>query len=80
MNVNLKAASRAMDIAGPLPLMPIGDLTRDGVKTFVDAQRALMEAVTKTHEHKPAKPIAQRRRCVRRRLTRRMQWFRPEGE
>jgi len=55
MNVNLKAASRAMDIAGPLPLMPIGDLTRDGVKTFVDAQRALMEAVTKTHEHKPAK-------------------------
>jgi hypothetical protein len=52
MNVNLKAASRAMDIAGPLPLMPISDLTRDGVKTFVDAQRALMEAVTKTHEAK----------------------------
>lgn len=55
MNVNLKAASRAMDIAGPLPMMPIGDLTRDGVKTFVDAQRALMEAVTKTHDQKPAK-------------------------
>jgi hypothetical protein len=53
MNVNLKAASRAMDIAGPLPLMPLSDLTRDGVKTFVDAQRALMEAVTKTHEAKP---------------------------
>lgn len=49
VNTNLKAASRAMDIAGPLPLMPISDLTRDGVKTFVDAQRALMEAVTKTH-------------------------------
>jgi hypothetical protein len=55
MNVNLKAASRAMDIAGPLPLLPITDLTRDGVKTFVDAQRALMEAVTKTHDHKPVK-------------------------
>jgi hypothetical protein len=49
VNMNLKAASQAMDIAGPLPLMPISDLTRDGVKTFVDAQRALMEAVTKTH-------------------------------
>jgi hypothetical protein len=35
--------------------MPIGDLTRDGVKTFVNAQRALMEAVTKTHEPKPPK-------------------------
>ncbi|HZQ70707.1 MAG TPA: hypothetical protein VFA68_19425 [Terriglobales bacterium] len=63
MNVNFAAAGRAMDIAGPLPLMPISDLTRDGVKTFVDAQRALMEAVTKTRgEAKHAKPHQAKKR------------------
>ena len=49
MNVNLKAASRTMDIAGPLPLIPFSDLTREGVRTFVDAQKALMNAVAKPH-------------------------------
>ncbi|MBZ5720191.1 MAG: hypothetical protein LAO03_07395 [Acidobacteriia bacterium] len=49
MNVNLKTASRTMDVLGPLPIVPFTDLTREGVKSFVDAQKALMDAMTKPH-------------------------------
>ena len=49
MNVNLKTASKTMDVMGPLPIVPFTDLTREGVKSFVDAQKALMDAMTKPH-------------------------------
>jgi len=66
MYMNLKAAGRTIDIAGPVPIIPFSDLTREGVKTFVDAQKALMNAVAKPHNgHKPAKPYAGKKRAGR---------------
>jgi hypothetical protein len=52
-NMNLKAAGRTMNLVGPLPMVPFSDLTREGVKTFVNAQKAVMDAMT--HPHNGAK-------------------------
>ncbi len=49
VDANLKTASRTMDFLKPLEVMPLSDWTREGVKSFVDAQKALMDAVTKPH-------------------------------
>jgi len=59
MNVNLKAAGRTMDVLSPLPIVPFSDLTRKGVQSFVEAQKALMEAVTRPRE---ASRVAKHRR------------------
>ena len=53
VDANLKTASRTMDLLKPLEVMPLSDWTREGVKNFVDAQKALMEAVTKPHNGSP---------------------------
>ncbi len=66
-DANLKTASRAMDLLKPLEVMPLSDWTREGVKSFVDAQKALMDAVTKprhettTSRNPPRKPRRARR-------------------
>jgi hypothetical protein len=67
MNVNLKAAGKAMELMRPLPLMPLAELTREGVKSFVDAQKELMGVMLKTPDgHKPARnPVRHARRPVR---------------
>lgn len=49
VDTNLKTASRTMDLLKPLEVMPLSDWTREGVRNFVDAQKALMDAVTKPH-------------------------------
>jgi len=61
MNLNLKAASRTIDVMTPVAVMPFSDLTRKGVKSFVDAQKALMDVMTKPHTG--AKPAAKARRA-----------------
>jgi hypothetical protein len=53
VDANLKTASRTMDLLKPLEVMPLSDWTREGVKNFVDAQKALMEAVTKPRNGSP---------------------------
>jgi len=67
MNANLKTASRTMDILKPLPVVPLSDWTRAGVQSFVDAQKALVEAVTKPHHG--SKPATKTRRTARRKAT-----------
>ena len=53
MNANVKTAGKALELLKPFPFVPLADLTRDGVKSYVDAQRALMDVmVTSTGEHK----------------------------
>ena len=48
-------------------LMPLAELTREGVKSFVDAQKELMGVMIKQHNgHKPAsKPVKHARRRAR---------------
>ncbi len=55
MNVNLKAATRTMELVSPSRLLPMADFTGEGVKSLVDAENALIESVIKPHHRKPAK-------------------------
>ena len=47
----MKAAGRTMNMVAPFPFIPIPDLTREGVKKFVSAEKALIDTVM--HRPKP---------------------------
>lgn len=53
MNVNLKMASKAIDLVSPARLLPMANLTGEGVKSFVGAEKALIESMIKP------RPVAQ---------------------
>jgi len=46
MNAQLKATERTLSMIPPLPFSPIPDFTRKGVKSFIDAEKALVDTVT----------------------------------
>jgi len=48
MSANLATADKAMKLVKPFPFPPLNELTREVVKSYVDAQKALMEVVTKS--------------------------------
>jgi hypothetical protein len=52
MKINLKVANRSADMLAPFRL-PIAKLTGEGVKTFVDAEKAMIDNMMKRN-HKPA--------------------------
>jgi hypothetical protein len=53
MNANLKTAGKAVELLKPFPLVPFAELTREGVKSYVDAQKALMHVMGRpAGEHK----------------------------
>ena len=54
MNTNVQTAGKVIDLMKPFPFLPLGELTREGVKSYVDAQRALMEVMVKPTQHKAA--------------------------
>jgi hypothetical protein len=64
VNENLKTAGKAAKLLPPFPFVPFAEMTRGGVKSYVDAQKAMMETVVKpTAVHKPAgKPVQRRKR------------------
>jgi len=45
MNVNQQAVTKAKDMIAPFQLLPLADLTNKGVKTFVDAEKALIDSI-----------------------------------
>lgn len=47
MNVNLKAAARSMDLIAPSRLLSMANLTGEGVKSIVDAEKGLIESMMK---------------------------------
>jgi hypothetical protein len=47
MNVNVKAATRATGIMNPFRLLPMANIAGEGVKRFVDAEKALIDSVVK---------------------------------
>jgi hypothetical protein len=51
VNVNTQAVSRAMDIRMPVRLMPMVDIASEGVKSFVDAEKALVNSMMKSRTH-----------------------------
>jgi hypothetical protein len=64
MNLNLKAAARSMDLIAPSRLLPMAHLTGEGVKSLVDAEKALIESMIKPKTG--AKVVSMARRHSRR--------------
>jgi hypothetical protein len=53
MNANVKTAGKVPELLKPFPFVPFTELTREGVKSYVDAQKALMNVMVKpAGEHK----------------------------
>lgn len=68
VNAGVRAAGRAVNMIAPFPFIPIPDLTREGVKSFVTAEKALIDTVMHRPETKHAPKKAGRhgrRRPVR---------------
>ena len=66
VNANMRAAGRTMNMVAPFPFIPIPDLTREGVKNFVTAEKALIDTVMHRPETKrTVKGTAGRKRPAR---------------
>jgi len=65
MSVNLDATSRALELMSPFKLVPIANMTGDGVREFVKAESTLFGSLI-TPEKKIARPKANRRVKARR--------------
>lgn len=61
MNVNLGAATRAMDMLSPARLWPMAKRTGEGVKSFVEGEKAMIESMIKPRKTPKVVPIAKRR-------------------
>jgi hypothetical protein len=66
VNASLKATNRSLNMISPNAFTQLPNFTRDNVKHFVNAEKALIDTVTKRPpEHKPARKTAHRRRVPR---------------
>ncbi len=55
LNVNMQAATRAVDLKMPVRLLPVADIAGESVKSFVDAEHALLDSMSKSRARiKPA--------------------------
>ncbi|MFZ1918132.1 MAG: hypothetical protein WAU58_11200 [Terriglobales bacterium] len=66
MNVNLDVASRTLDMMSPSRLLPMANLTSEGVRNFVDRETALIGSIVK-----PPKKVVAHAKHSRPRATRR---------
>jgi hypothetical protein len=64
IHVSLKAAGTAAKMMPTVPYREIPDLTREGFRSFVEAEKAVLESVTKRPEGKKA-PVKAARRVKR---------------
>jgi len=60
VNAGMRAAGQTMNMIAPFPFIPIPDLTREGVKNFVTAEKALIDTVMQRPEHKKTAKTAHR--------------------
>ena len=63
MNVNLKAATRALEVIKPFRLLPMANITGEGVKRFVDAEKAMIDSMIKPRgtEHRVKRHVRPRK-------------------
>lgn len=47
IDTNVRTAGRTVNMLKPFPFVPLGDLTREGVKNFVEAEKALIDTMMK---------------------------------
>ena len=58
MNGSVKAEGKTLDLLQTSPFVPMGELAREAVKSYVDAQKALMDAIVKpSNGHHAEKPV-----------------------
>jgi hypothetical protein len=62
VSAQMKAAGQTFNMITPFPFIPIPDLTREGVRTFVNAEKALIDTVTHRPETKGASKTTTHRR------------------
>lgn len=67
VNVNLKVATQASDLISPAQVAPAAALAIDSVRSFFDAESALVDSLTKAQKQKPGQGKKAARRTVRRR-------------
>lgn len=66
MNVNLLSANKTMQMLNPGRLMPMANLTGEGVRSFVEAEKAIIESVVKPKMTEKAHPRAKAKGRTRR--------------
>ena len=66
MNVNLDVASRTLDMMAPSRLLPMANLTSEGVRNFVDRETALIGSIVKPGKKVVAHTKASRPHAIRR--------------
>jgi len=63
VNANVKTTGKALELLQPFPFLPLNELTRDVVKSYVEAQKALMDVMikhpngVKAERHPARKPV-----------------------
>jgi hypothetical protein len=62
VNANVKTTGKAVELLQPFPFLPLNELTREVVKSYVEAQKALMDVVIK---HPDATKAGERRAASR---------------
>ena len=63
MNANVKTAGKSLELLRAFPFQSLAEVTRDGVKSYAGAQKALTDVVGKTPAgRKPAKGVRHARR------------------
>lgn len=65
MSANMRSAEKAMKLVKPFPFPPLNELTHEVVKSYVDAQKALMDVVVKSPAAKgPRRPTRKAKAAV----------------
>ena len=62
MNVNLKAATKTIEMLAPTRLLPMANLTSEGVKNFVDAEKAFIASMMQPRERGKVVNMGERRK------------------
>jgi hypothetical protein len=66
MNASVKAAGKTVELLKPFPFVHFGELTREGVKSYVDAQKAVMDVMLKHRSEKREVKTVHRAKPARR--------------
>jgi hypothetical protein len=61
MNAGTQSAGKALEMIKPFPFIPLNELTREVVKSYVDAQKSLMDVMVKTPPNGAPKTVTSRK-------------------
>ena len=67
VDAHVRAVGKTVNMIAPFPFLPIPDLTREGVKNFVTAEKALIDTVMQRRETKRTAKATPRPRAKGRR-------------